>query len=107
MIDFYRLGTPGLNQDHSSGSNSSMIRYQHHLWRDHFRESRETFQETFVHKFFCLVGLSPEGSVGKYFFQIISTFGRRLSQRDWLRYLSGTREDKLLLLLLLLFITCV
>ena len=65
MIDFYRLGTPGLNQDHSSGSNSSMIRYQHHLWRDQFRESRETFQETFVHNFFCLVGLNPEGSVGK------------------------------------------
>ena len=51
MIDFHRLGPPGFNQDHSSGSNSSLIRYHHHPWRKQFRESMETFQEPFEHIF--------------------------------------------------------
>ena len=80
MIYFHRLGMPGFNQGHSSGSNNSLIRYQHNVWREQFRESRETFQETFEHCF-CLFGLNSEASVEKQFFQIISTFGRCLSQR--------------------------
>ena len=47
MIYFHRLGLPELNQGNSSGSNNSLIRYQHHVWREQFRESRETFQESF------------------------------------------------------------
>ena len=65
MTDFHRLGTPGFNQDDSSGSNSFLIHYQHHLWREQFGESRETFQKTFEHIFSCLVGPNPEASVGK------------------------------------------
>ena len=65
MTDFHRLGTPGFNQDDSSGSNSFLIHCQHHLWREQFRESRETFQKTFGNIFFCLVGPNPEASVGE------------------------------------------
>ena len=51
MNDFHCLGTPVFNQDDSSGSNIFLIHYQHHLWREQFRESRETFQKTFGHIF--------------------------------------------------------
>ena len=54
MIDFHRLGTLGFDQGHSSGSNNSLIRYQHNVWREQFRESRETFQEIFEHIFLSL-----------------------------------------------------
>ena len=47
LTEFHRMGTPGFNQDDSSSSNSFLIHYQHHLWREQFRESRETFQKTF------------------------------------------------------------
>ena len=82
MIDFHRLGIPGFNQGHSSGSNDSLIRYKHHVWREQFRESRDTFQETFEHIVFVSLASTPKhASVEKQFFQVISTFGRRLSQR--------------------------
>ena len=81
MIDFHRLGMPGFNQGHSSGSNNSLIRHQHHVWREQFGESRETFQETFEHIVFVPLASTPKQALKNNFFQIISSFDRFLSQR--------------------------
>ena len=91
MIDFHRLGMPGFNQGHSSGSNNSLIRYQHHVWREQFRESRETFQETFEHIVFVSLASTPKQALKNNFFRLFQHLAGvcHNAQRDWLRYLSG------------------
>ena len=91
MIDFLRLGMPGFNQGHSSGSNNSLIRYQHHVWREQFRESRETFQETFEHIVFVSLASTPKKALKDNFFRSFQHLAGvcHNAQHDWLRYLSG------------------
>ena len=87
MIDFHRLGMPGFNQGHSSGSNNSLIRYQRHVWREQFRESSETFQETFEHIVFVSLVSTPKQALKNNFFRLFQHLAG--VQRDWPRYLSG------------------
>ena len=90
MIDFHRLGTPGFNQGHSSGSNNSLICYQHNVWREQFRESRETFQETFEHIVFVSLASTPKQALKNIFFRLFQHLAGvcHNAQRDWLGYLS-------------------
>ena len=91
MIDFHRLGTLGFDQGHSSGSNNSLIRYQHNVWREQFRESRETFQEIFEHIFFVSLASTPKQALKNIFFRLFQHLAGvcHNAQHDWLRYLSG------------------
>ena len=91
MTDFHRLGTPGLNQDDSSGSNSFLIHYQHHLWREQFRESRETFQKTFEHIFLSRWPQSRSKRCKIIFFRLFQHLAGvcHNAQRYWLRHLLG------------------
>ena len=70
MIYFHRLGMPGFNQGHSSCSNNSLIRDQHHVWREQFRESRETFQKTFEHIVFVSLASTPKQPLKNNFFRL-------------------------------------
>ena len=91
MIYFHRLGMPGFNQGHSSGSNNSLIRYQHNVWREQFRESRETFQEIFEHIFFVSLASTPKQALKNNFFRLFQHLAGVCHNApcDWLRYLSG------------------
>ena len=90
MTDFHRLGTPGFNQD-SSGSNTFLIHYQHHVWGEQFRESRETFQKTFQHIFFVSLAPTPKQALENNFFRLFQHLAGvcHNAQRDWLRHLLG------------------
>ena len=91
MVDFHRLGMPGFNQGHSSGSNNSLICYQHHVWCEQFRESSETFQETFEHIVFVSLASTPKQALKNNFFRLFQHLAGvcHNAQRDWPRYLSG------------------
>ena len=91
MNDFHCLGTPVFNQDDSSGSNIFLIHYQHHLWREQFRESRETFQKTFEHIFFVSLAPTPKQGLENNFFRLFQHLAGvcHNAQRDWLRHLLG------------------
>ena len=91
MIDFHRLGIQEFNQGHRSGSNNFLIRYQHHVGREQFRERRETFQESFEHIFFVSLASTPKQALKNNFFRLFQHLAGvcHNSQRGWLRYLSG------------------